>query len=208
VARYFLTIIFILIPSIFFAQTMEILHFRRMVRAGCESSFEFYLKKKYDSVQVTSSQGRCTWENKKYIQFFPEHAGTDSLIVRFYHRNRIIDTDTAVFEVINPEVFPVFGPDFLKKVHLPVLKAMGAVIIMMKVNDYHWEPVGITSYRFSIIRNDSCLFSMIETSRRFSSELKEKLTLCKSGDLVLISEIKLTPASMQANVLPGVFEIE
>lgn len=192
------------------SQDFKIRNPNRDMRAGFENSVEFSLKKKFDSVDLTVTQGKVSREGK-IIRLIPETSGKDTLFAKFFYKRKFVHLDTVVFDIIKPEVFPSFGGDLLKdrKFSLAYLKSRGGIIFHIRITDYHWEGSGVESYRFSIIRKDSCIFSKIEYSHRFSDELQSKFDLLKPGDKILISDATIHPKlAKYANILPGVFEIE
>lgn len=201
---------FVLNYALAISQTIKVHNPNRSIRAGFENTIEFSLKRKFDSVDLRASQGSVIREGR-IIRFTPAIPGEDTLFVKFYSRGKIVHLDTMTFEAIKPEVFPSLGGDLLRgrKVKLSYIKALGGIIFYIAVNDYHWEGAGVESYRFSIIRKDSCIFSKIEHSSRYSDELKSKLDLLIPGDKILISDATINSQfSKIANILPGVFEIE
>ena len=180
------------------------------IRAGFENTVEFSLKRNFDSVNLKATHGIVSREGN-IIRFIPTTFGKETLIAKFYYKHEFVHLDSVTFDVIRPEVFPSIGSDLLKdrKVSLSKFKAIGGIIFYIRVNDYHWEPIRIESYRFSIIRQGNCIFSKIEFSNRYSDELVAKLNLLNVGDIILISDIVITSQLSEiANILPGVFEIE
>lgn len=197
-------------PLLAISQELKVRNPNRDMRAGFESAVEFSLNKKFDSVDLRVSQGKV-YRDGKIIYLTPATSGKDSLFAKFFYRRKFVHSDTLIFDIIKPEVFPSFSADLLKdrKFSLADLKAKGGIIFYIRVNDYHWESAGVESYRFSIIRKDSCIFSKIEYSYRFSDELKSSFDLLKPGDMILISDATINPLyARYANILPGVFEIE
>lgn len=189
-------------------QIMKIEDRNRKIRAGFENSIGFTLDRKFDSLHLRASQGAAKWE-KNIIYLIPATSGQDTLFAQFYFKKNLIHSDTVSFNVIKPEVFPSFGGDLLQKRELSFIKAIGGVIFFIRVNDFHWEPVAIKSYRFSVIRKNNFLFSTVEYSNRYSNDLKVKLDTMMSGDKILITDIVLVPGNYDfASCLPGVFEIE
>jgi hypothetical protein len=207
-----------------FSQDLQVRNPNRNMRAGVESLVEFSLNRKFDSVDLKSTQGKVNRDSvdlrvtkgkdnreRTLIRLIPESAGKDTVFAKFFYKGKFVHIDTVVFEIIKPEVFPSFGGDLLadRKFSLAYLKSIGGVIFHIRVNEDHWESAGVESYRFSIIRKDSCIFSTIEYSTRFSEELKSKLSLLKPGDKILISDATINAHFAKfANILPAVFEIE
>jgi hypothetical protein len=145
----------------------------------------------------------------KTILLIPATSGQDTIFARFFYKNTLILEDTATFDVIKPEIFPSYGAELLKKVSASYVRACGGIIFNIRITDDHWEGASIESYRFSVIRKDRFLFSLIEHSNKYSDDLKVKLGTIMPGDILLISDITpAAPYSELANSLPGVFEIE
>jgi hypothetical protein len=186
---------------------MKIDNRNRNIRARFENSIAFSFDRKFDSLDLKTSQGTFNRDGH-VIRLIPETSAQDTLFAKFFYRRKFICVDTATFAVIKPEVFPSFGVDLFSKLNVSHVKACGGLIFNIRITDDHWEGASIKSYRFSVIRNDSFIFSMIEYSYKFSDDLKTKLDALISGDKILISDIILSPYYDFANPLPGVFEIE
>jgi hypothetical protein len=211
-SRLLFAILLALPVSFVLSQKMEVRNFNRDARIGFSNAAEFSLKKKFDSVTLKASQGKVSRE-KQIIYFSPITPGKDTIAAKFYFKNKLVHIDTVVFDVIAPEVFSMIGGggELLRsrKISLPVLEAMGGVVFYIRVNDYHWEPISINSYRASVLRKDQCIYSIVESDNRFSHQLKAKLDLLVSGDLIVISEIEINSDYIKvANPLPGIFEIK
>jgi hypothetical protein len=207
-ARLFFSIGAIFGPIFAMSQNLEVRNLSRNMRAGFENAVEFSLKVKFDSIEIRATQGRVS-ADKKFIRIYPETSGRDTIFANFLNKGKIVYLDTLIFDIIKPEVFPSFGGDLVtnRKFKLEYLKARGGITFHIRVNDFHWENPGIQSYRFTIIRMDSCIFSRIEYSAWFSDELKIFLDHLESGDIILISDANIQ-YSKETNILPGVFVIE
>ncbi|MDX2047639.1 MAG: hypothetical protein SFU87_12695 [Chitinophagaceae bacterium] len=188
---------------------MKLKHFNREIRAGLENVVEYSIKLKHDSVTFRASQGSCKGEGKM-IYIRPERDGKDTIYGSFYRSGKIVHVGTAVLDVIKPEVFPSFGARVLLKVNLPQIKGMTGIIFNMMMNDFHWEPIEIETYRATILRKGKVIHTTIESSNRFSEDLQKHLDLLEIGDLILISEVKVSHKHFQTdvNAFPVVFEIE
>jgi hypothetical protein len=208
--RITLPILIILQSFNTFSQKLEIQNRNRNMRAGFSNFIKFSLNAKFDSVDLKVTQGAAEREGD-IIRLTPKMSGKDTLFAKFLRRGKSVYLDTLIFDIIKPEVFPSYGGDLIKdrKISLSRLKAQGGIIFFIRVTDDHWEGAGVTSYRFSVIRKDSCIFSKIETSSKYSDELKAKLDLLIRGDKILISDATINSLFAEiANILPGVFEIE
>jgi hypothetical protein len=220
----------ILLAFVFFnsflaiSQDLQVHNPNRDMRAGFHNWVEFSLNRKFDSLDLRATQGRVDRDSanlkvtrgkdnrqRTVIRLIPETSGKDTVFAKFFYKGKFVHSDTVVFDIIKPEFFPSFGGDLLKhrKFSVAFLKSRGGIIFNIRVSDVHWEGIGAESYRFSIIRKDSCIFSTIEYSTRFSEELKSKFGLLQPGDKILISDATINAHFAKfANILPGVFEIE
>jgi hypothetical protein len=210
ITRILLLIIILWDANEAISQKMEVHNHNHDMRAGFRNSFEISLKKKYDSISVSASHGSVAAERSIFF-LTADSSGIDTVYVSFYFRRKLVQQDTVSFNIIQPEVFPRFQSDLLKgrKLKISYLRAIGGVLFNIRVNDYHWEPIAIASYRFSVVRDESCIFSKVEYSNRFSDEVKAEIELLRAGDLIIISQTMLNVQyTGQANILPGIFEIE
>ena len=188
-------------------QLMKIENRNRYIRAHFENSIGFSFDRKFDSLDLRTSQGTFN-RDRHIIRLIPETSGRDTFFAKFFYKRKLIHVDTATFDVIKPEVYPSFGEDHPTKLSVSYIKSGGGIIFHIRITDDHHEGASIKSYRFSVIRKDSFVFSMIEYSYKFSDELKAKLDTSKSGDKILISDIILDPYFDFADPLPRVYEIE
>jgi hypothetical protein len=107
------------------------------------------------------------------------------------------------------EVFPSLGGDLLRRLTVPEIKAQQGIIFFMKLIDGHWEPCVIESYRFSLIRKDQVISSVIEHANRFSEELMKRFDLLSPGDNILISDILVNvPYHDFIEIHSGVFTVQ
>ena len=188
-------------------QVMKIDNRNRHIRAHYSNSIGFSFDRKFDSLDLRTSQGTFN-RDTHIIRLIPETSGQDTLFAKFFYKQKLVHVDTATFDVIKPEVYPSFGEDHPKKLNLAFVKSTGGLIFHIRITDDHHEGVSIKSYRFSVIRKDNFIFSMTEYSYKFSDELKAKLDTLKSGDKILISDIILDPYFHFGDPLPRVYEIE
>ncbi|HTL07859.1 MAG TPA: hypothetical protein VL307_06365 [Chitinophagaceae bacterium] len=144
-------------------QHLLIKNYNRNIRAGFQSGLGFSIDKKFDSIGLRVTQGTVERQGN-IIMLWPATDGKDTLIAAIYYKHRNVFIDTLKFDIIKPEIFPSFGGDLIRdrKLTLTHLKAFGGIIFHIRITDDHWERAGVESYRFSILRKDSCIYSKIE----------------------------------------------
>jgi hypothetical protein len=178
------------------------------VRAGFENQIGFSTDFVYDSVKFEMNGVVCRSDSNNVI-VNPEKPGINNLNSKAYLKWKLIYSGSFPLEVLRPEVFGIFGSDLQKKLKISFIKSYPGVRVVIRVNNYHWESIGIISYRLSIIRDREIIFSNTETSNRFSDTVKAKLEKLEVGDLILISEIIVDGNFKDiSNTIPTVYEVE
>lgn len=180
----------------------------RYLLAGRKNYVDFSTKIKYDSVKFEVSQGTFGWEKKKLF-LSPADEGSDSVFISLYRKSRLLNRDTIVAYVERPLIFPAYSGSRYAKLNARMLKAMGGVVFYVTINAWHWEPIDVSSYRFSIMREGKMIYSSLEKSRFYSNELRLQLDLLQTRDLIIISDISTTDdVPSVVEVQPGIFEIK
>lgn len=178
------------------------------VRAGFENHVGFSADFAYDSVNFEMNGEICRADSNTVI-INPKKAGKSTINSKAYFKGKLIYSGSFPLDIMKPEVFGVFGTDLQKKLKLDLIKAYPGVRFVIRVNNFHWEPVGIVSYRFSIIRDRKIVYSIAETSNRFSEFVKAELEKLEVGDLILISEIIVDDFFKgQTDPMPTIYEVE
>jgi len=178
------------------------------VRAGFKNEIGFSTDFAYDSIQFEMNRVICrTDSNSLFI--YPKKAGKDTIHSIAYFKGKVVHSDKFILDVMKPEVFGVFKPHLQTKLKLDFIKRFPGVSFNIRINNYHWEPISIVSYRFSIIRDHKVIYSVTGFSNRFSDQLKAEIEQLKAGDLILISEIVTGDFYKEiADPMPTIYEVE
>jgi hypothetical protein len=204
---------YILVLSIFccstcIAQYVDFKHGSRYIFAGMESHIKFSSKVKYDSISFFLSVGDAKRVGD-FVYLYPKQAGKAVLVATLFRHSRLVSSDSMQITVDKPSVFAAYGGKVLRKLKLDVVKRLGGVVFYITVNDFHWEPVEIQSYRFTLVREGAVVFSLLESSNRYSKELLVNLDKLAVGDVILITDVKLSEeVSKFAEFFPTTFEVQ
>jgi ribosomal protein L35 len=117
--------------------------------------------------------------------------------------------DTAKLNVARLEVFPAISGSRLSKISLANFRLMGGMSFYIGISRYHWEPLTVKSYRFTVIRNGQIMHSNVETTHKFGEQSTKFLDQLQTGDLLLFSEIQVRDDLVPVTESwPAVFEIQ
>jgi hypothetical protein len=191
-----------------FAQIFTIENHNHKIRAGIPNTISFFLGKKFDSVSLRASNGVVEREGR-IVTLTPKSLAKDTIVFKIYRRKKLIHSDTASFVISPIVVFPSFGADLFRRLTVSDITAQQGIIFFMKIFDDHWETCVIESYRFSVIRKDQVIVSVVEHTNRFSEDLLKRLDLLSPGDNILISDILVKmPHDEFLDIHSGAFTVQ
>lgn len=206
--RFFLVCLLLAGCSHRSVQRMQITPLTSAIRVGVRNELKYNIRLKYDSAVFTTSNGFCE-QRENIILLQPSHLGKDTLYATCYKRGRIIQRDTAIFDVARLKVFPALSGSRIQKIPLKSMRLIGGMSFYMEMNDRHWEPFTVSAYRFTVIRSGEVIHSNVESTHKFGDQSTKFLEQLKAGDLLLFSEIKVRDdLAPLIEPWPAVFEIQ
>jgi hypothetical protein len=117
-------------------------------------------------------------------------------------------THVAGKDTIRAKVFAAISGSRIEKISVKTMRLMGGMSFYVEISRYHWEPITVKSYRFTVIRNGEVIHTNVELTHKFGDLSTKFLNQLQPGDLLLFSEIKV-PDNVLAvtEPWPAVFEV-